>query len=226
MATSWGPHAPLGRAGEVYQNDLGVVDVPGVLQQLLGQFRAALAHGHGAESPVPGVGIGAQDHGAALRHLLSCIGVDDGLVGGDIDAAVLFRGGEAEDMVVLIDGAAHGAQAVVAVGQGVGDGELLHPGGPGLLDDAHIGDVVGHHSVKADLQARRIAGGVVGLENGPGHGALPPLLRRDRAGGSGDAARQEHAAVVKCNHIRRPPVCHGGAVFLPPNIPYHRPDEK
>lgn len=31
---------------------------------------------------------------------------------------------------------------------------------------------------------------------------------------------------MKCDHIKRPPVCHGGAVFLPPNIPYHRPDEK
>ena len=31
---------------------------------------------------------------------------------------------------------------------------------------------------------------------------------------------------MKCYHIKRPPVCHGGAVFLPPNIPYRRPDEK
>ena len=122
--------------------------------------------------------------------------------------------------------AAERPKTVVAVGEGVGDGEFLHPGGPGLLDDAHIGDVVGHHGVKADLQMRRVTGGVVGLENGPGQGALPPLLRRDRAGGSGDTARQEHAAVVMCNHIRRPPVCHGGAVLLPLNIPYRRPDEK
>lgn len=100
------------------------------------------------------------------------------------------------------------------------------PEAPGLLDNAHIGDVVGHHGVKADLQVLRIAGDVVGLENGPGHGPFPPLLRRDRAGSSGDAARQEHAVVMKCDHIKRPPVCHGGAVFLPPNIPYHRPDEK
>ena len=172
------------------------------------------------------MGIGAQDHGAALRHLLSCIGVDDGLVGRHVDTAVLFRGREAEDMVILIDSAAHGTQAVVAVGKRIGDGKLLHAGGPGLLDNAHIGDVVGHHGVKADLQVLRIAGDVVGLENGPGHGPFPPLLRRDRAGSSGDAARQEHAVVMKCYHIKRPPVCHGGAVFLPPNIPYRRPDEK
>ena len=37
-------------------------------------------------------------------------------------------------------------------------------------EKADIGDVVGEHGVKADLQGFRIAGEVVGLENGPGHG--------------------------------------------------------
>ena len=76
--------------------------------------------------------------------------MDDALVGGHVDAAVFFGGGQAEHVVVLIDGAAHGAQAVVAVGQGVGHGETLEPGGPGLLDNAHVGDVVGDKGVKAD----------------------------------------------------------------------------
>ena len=71
------------------------------------------------------MGIGAQDHGAALRHLLSCIGVDDGLVGRHVDTAVLLGGGEAEHVVILVDSAAHRAQGVVAVGQHVGNRKFL-----------------------------------------------------------------------------------------------------
>ena len=55
-------------------------------------------------------------------------------------------------MVVLIDGAAHCAQAVVAVGQGVGHGEAGEAAGTGCLDDADIGDVMGNHGVKGDMQ--------------------------------------------------------------------------
>ena len=189
-----------GRTGEVYQHHLGHGGIPGVLQQLLGQLRAALAHGHGAQGAVAGVGVGAQDHGAALGHLLPGIGVDDALVGGNIDAAVLLGGGQAEHVVVLVDGAAHGAQAVVTVGQGVGNGELLHAGGPGLLDDAHIGDVVGHHGVKADAQLHGVRGHVVSLQDLPGHGpAAGFLLGRGRSF-LGNAVYQVHAVVGELDH--------------------------
>ena len=63
--------------------------------------------------------------------MLAGVLVDDGLVGGDVDAAVLLGGGQAEDVVVLVDGAAHGAEAVVTVGQHIGHGELLQAAGPG-----------------------------------------------------------------------------------------------
>ena len=192
--------APLGGTGEVDQHHLGIGDVPGVAQKLLGKLRAALAHRHGTESPVAGVGVRAQDHFAAAGHLLPGIGVDDGLVGGYVDAAVLLGGGETKLVVVLVDGAAHGAEAVVAVGQSVGDRECLHAGGPGLLDDAHIGDVVGNQRVKADLQLIGVAGGVVGLKDTVGHGFLPSLLRGDRGAGAGDAGAQEHAFFVDCDH--------------------------
>ena len=68
--------------------------------------------------------------------------MDDGLVGGHEVAAILDGGGQAEDVVVLVDRAADGAEAVVAVRQRVGEWELLHAGGPRLLDDADIGDIV------------------------------------------------------------------------------------
>ena len=45
------------RAGEIDEHNLGHVHVPGVFQQLLGQLRAALAHGHGAQRAVTGVRV-------------------------------------------------------------------------------------------------------------------------------------------------------------------------
>ena len=195
-----GADALPGLAGEIHQHHLGHGGVPGVLQQLLGQLRAALAHGHGAQGTIAGVGVGAQDHGAALGHLLPGVGVDHALVGGDVDAAVLLGGGQAEHMVVLVDGAAHGAQAVVTVGQGIGNGEFLHAGGPGLLDDAHIGDVVGHHGVKPDAQLHGIRGLVVGLQDLPGHGPAAGFLPVGGCRLLGDAVYQVHAVVGELDH--------------------------
>ena len=99
-------------------------------------------------------------------------------------------------MVILIDGAAYGAEAVVAVGQGVGNGKFLHAGGSGLLDDAHIGDVVGQHGIKFNFQIFRVVAGVVGLQNVPGHGPPAALRRGDGGVGTGDAVREKYAVVV------------------------------
>ena len=56
-------------------------------------------------------------------------------------------------MIVLVYGAAHRAQGIVAVGKRVRQGKVLHPAGAGGLYDAYIGDVVGNQGVKADVQA-------------------------------------------------------------------------
>ena len=71
---------------------------------------------------------------------------------GHEDTAVLLGGRKAEKMIVLVDGSTHGAKAVVTVGQGVGYGKFRKPAGPRRLDNAHIGDVVRRHGVKADAQ--------------------------------------------------------------------------
>ncbi len=191
-----GAHAPLWRAGEVDQDHLGVGHVPGVFQKLLTKLRPALAHGHGPQGPVTGVGVGTQDHLPAARQLLPGVGVDNALVGGDIDAAVFPGGGEPEDMVVLVDGAPHGAEGVVAVGQGVGNGKFPHTGGSGLLDDAHVGDVVAGHGVEADPEFFGVPGDAVSLENAPGQGPFPALPGRDGSGGVKRAAGEEDAVVV------------------------------
>ena len=99
-----------GRAGQVDRHHLRIADVIGLAEQLLDKLRAALSHRHGAERAVAGVGIRAEDHCAAFCQHFAGKLVDDREVRRDIHAAVLFRGGEAEDMIVLIDRPAHGTQ--------------------------------------------------------------------------------------------------------------------
>ena len=158
-------------AGQADGHHAGAGYIVGAAQQLLCQLAAALADGHGAQCAVAGVGIGAKDHFAAARKALAHVLVDDRHVGRHKDAAVLLCCRQAEAVVILVDGAAHSAQAVVAVGQHIGDGELFQPRGTGRLDDAHKGDVMAGHGVKLDLQVFGIAAGVVGLQNAVGHGA-------------------------------------------------------
>ena len=86
-------------------------------------------------------------------------------------------------MVVLVDGAAHRAQGVVAVGEHIGQRKFCQSGGPGSLDDAHIRNVVGGHGVKPDGQTVHGIQRVVGFEDAIGHGALPGFGGGGQAGG-------------------------------------------
>ena len=172
--------APLRRAGQVHEHDLRLRHVVGAAQQLLDQLRPALAHAHGAERAVARVAVGTEDHAAAGGHLLARVGMDDALVGRHIDAAVFLRRRKAERMVVLVDGAAHRAQAVVAVGHGVRQRELRQPAGARRLDDAHIGDVVRNQRVKAQPQQTAPARRVVRAQDAVRDRLFPagaPLLR-------------------------------------------------
>ena len=144
-------------AREVDGDDAGIGDVVGVTQQLLCQLAAALAHGHGAQGAVAGVRVGAQNHLAAAGEVLTHKGVDDGDVRRDEDTAVLLGRGKAKDVVVLVDGAAHSTQRVVAVGEHVGQRELLHARGARRLDDADKGDVVARHGIEANLKCLGVA---------------------------------------------------------------------
>ena len=142
----------LGFAVEVDGHDAGVGDIVSVFEELFDELAAAFTNGHGAEGAVTGVGVRAEDHLAAARVHLTHVLVDDRDVGRDIDAAVFLRRGQAEHVVVLVDGAADRAQGVVAVGQDVGQRELLHAGRLGGLDDADERDVMGGHRIELDAQ--------------------------------------------------------------------------
>ena len=192
---------PAGRARHVHQHHLGCGNVPGVLQQLLRQLRSALAHAHGAQRTVAGVAVRAQDHTAALGQLLSCKRVDNRLIGGYVDAAVLLGGGQTEYVIVLIDGAAHGAQTVVAVGHGIGQRKLLHTGGTGGLDDTHVGDIVRHHSVELNFQIGFVSRDVVGGKDAGGDGILSCRLGGHIVGGTHFPVNQVDALVMQLYHF-------------------------
>ena len=53
--------------------------------------------------------------------------MDDALVGGNVNAAVFLCRGQAEDVVVLVDRAADGAEAVMTVRQHIGTGKRVKP---------------------------------------------------------------------------------------------------
>ena len=150
----------------------GAGHIVGAAQQLLCQLTAALTDGHSAQRTIAGVGVRTQDHLAAAREPLAHVLVDDRQMGRHEDAAILFGCGQAEPVVVLVDGAAHGAQAVVAVGEHIRDGELFQARCAGRLDDAHKGDIMAGHGVELDLQVLVIAAGVVCRQDAVGHGAL------------------------------------------------------
>ena len=151
-------------------------NVVGLTQQLLYQLAAALANRHGAQGAVARVGVRSKDHLAAAGHHLAHVLVDNGHVRGYVDAAVVLCGGETKEVVVLVDGAADGAQGVMAGGEHVGHGELLKTARLGGLDNAHVGDVMAGEAVEGDLEARLVPGGVVGLHDAVGDGAAACFL--------------------------------------------------
>ena len=194
-----------GLAGEINAHHLGQVNVIGPAKQLLDQLGAALANGHGAVCAVAGVRVGTDDHLSAAGIPLPHIGVNDRLMGRDKLAAVLLGSGQAEHVVVLVDGAAHCAQAVMTVRQHIGQRKFLQAAGPGRLDDADVSNIMGCHGVELHFQVLHIAAEIVCGHNAIGHGlgaacfrtvaCLNTLLCRD-----GSAALIVTAFVPNRNH--------------------------
>ena len=105
----------------------------------------------------------------------------------------------------------------MAVGEHIGHGELGHAGGPGGLDDPHIGDVVGGEGVKPQAQQIAVLAHQVVLQDGIGDclpfGGLPVGVDAERGqlcprlGAVGDqcpSVDQVDACVGKLNHGESP----------------------
>jgi len=167
------------RALKPNEDHLRGVDVPGVAEELLDKLTTTLADTHVAQRAIAGVGIGTENHIAALHHLLAGKLVNDGLVGGYVDTAVFLCCRKTKDVVVLIDGTTDGAQRVVAVGHGVRQGELRQAAGASRLNDTYIRNVVRHHRIKADVHLLALATiDVMGTQNAVGDGVLTSLVGR------------------------------------------------
>ena len=126
--------------------------------------------------------------------------MDDALIGGDVDAAVFARGGKTEDVVVLVDGAADGAETVMTVGESVGKGEFRKAAGTGGLDDADVSDVMADERVEGDAQVIHIVRAVMGGKRAVGHGALAGFLLGETCGFGGLAVDKVHAVGVQGDH--------------------------
>ena len=146
------PDALPDAAGEINRDHPGPANVIGPVQQLLHQLRTALAHRHRAQRAVPRMAVGSQHHPSAAGQHFPRVLMNHRLHRGHIDAAVLLRRGQSEDMIVLIDRPAHRAERVVAVRQHIGKREPGQSGRPCRLNDADIGDIMRCQCVETDLQ--------------------------------------------------------------------------
>ena len=164
-------HAMGHFALHVYQDHLRLAQIVGLPQQLLYQLRATLAHAHAAQRTIARVAIRSEKHAAAFGHSLARILMDDRHIGRHINAAVFFRRRKAKGVVVLIDGAAHRAQTVVAIGERIGQREFRQPTGARGLNDAAIGDVVRNQRIETDARVFRVAARTMRAQNRIGHRA-------------------------------------------------------
>ena len=105
--------------------------------------------------------------------------MDHGLMRRHIDPAVLFGAGQAEHVVILVDGAAYRTQRIMTVGQHIGHGKFLQSRRSGRLYDPHKGNIMAGKLIKSELQPVHISGGIVPLQNSVADSLLLCLLLCD-----------------------------------------------
>ena len=141
----------------IYAHHSRHINIIRLIQKLLHQLRASLAHGHRTECPVAGMGIGTENHPSASGQHFPCILMNDCLMGRHIHPAVFFRTGKAEHVIVLIDGASHRTERIMAVRQHIRHRKLLQPGCPSRLNDAYKCNIMGSQFIKLNFQLFHIA---------------------------------------------------------------------
>ena len=87
--------------------------------------------------------------------------MDYGLMRRHIDAAIAFRTGQAEHVIILVDRSADSAQRIMAVCQNIRDREFFQSGCTCCLNDSDEGDIMGDHLVKSDLQILHVTGSIM-----------------------------------------------------------------
>ena len=194
-------YAPLWRTGEPYEDNLRISYIIGIFEQLLYYFGAALAYAHCAYGAVACVAVRAQYHFAAARHHLPGVLVYYRHIGRNEAAAVLYSGGKAKYVVVLVYGAAYGAEAVVAIGHYIGQRELGKAAGLCGLYYANVGYVVGNEAVEFYMELALLLAYAVRSEYLICHGALPA---RDLVRGNGNPVFYLYCSAVQLYHVNSP----------------------
>ena len=98
---------------------------------------------------------------------------------GHINSPVFPGCGQAEHVIIFVDGSSDSAETVMTVSQNVGNGKFLQAGSSGSLNNPHIGNIVGSHLVKFDFELLHIVRAVVVTKNAVGNGLLSCLLTID-----------------------------------------------
>ena len=160
-----GANTLFGCIFKVNQCNLWGINVPCVAKELLNKLRSAFANAHCTHCSVTGVAVRAKEHISAFCHHFTGILMDNSLVCRNIDSAVFFCCGKAENMVILIDCSTDSAKAVVAVGQCIRNGELPESACSCGLNDSDIGDVVGDERIKTNLHFLFVFFNAVGIED-------------------------------------------------------------
>ncbi len=120
-------HALLRRTFEIDCHNTRHIDVIRLVQKLLHQLWSALAHRHRAQRAIARMRVRTQNHPAAACEHFPRILVNDCLMRRYIDTAVFLGAGQSKHVIVLIDGAAHRTERVMAVGQHIRHRELCQP---------------------------------------------------------------------------------------------------
>ena len=179
----------------------GICNVVCTFEQLFDKFGTSLSYCHCAQRAVSRVAVAAENHFAGSGEHFAHIAVNDGNVGGNVYSAVLLGGGKPENVVVLVDCAAHRAKAVVAVGEHIRQRELFETACARRLDYADISDVVRSHGVEAQTQCGVVARRVVRGQHGICHCAFFGGRKRSAFFGRTESAVLVNGRLIdKFNH--------------------------
>ena len=94
-------------------------------KELFDELRSALTEPHRTEGSVTRMTVRSHDHLTASRHHFPHILMHHGLMGRHVNAAIFPGGRKAEHVIVFVDCASDGAEAVMAIGEDERDGECF-----------------------------------------------------------------------------------------------------
>ena len=137
---------------QFHRDDFGILDVVSAAEKLLHKFGTSFADRHRAERAVTGMTVAAQYHLSATCKFFTHERVYYRNVCRDVHAAVLFRRGQSENVVVLVYRAADCAKRIMTVRQNVRERKPFQPACFRTLNNADVRDVVRRDCVKSYVQ--------------------------------------------------------------------------